>query len=380
MKLMHLGDLHLGKSLNEFNLIEDQRFILDRLLSIAEQEAVDGVMICGDVYDRAVPGEAAVALLDAFLTKLKEAGKTVFMISGNHDSDERLNFGSRIFENSGIHIAGRYDGEMGHVEVSDEYGPLHVWMLPFVKASRVRHFFPEETIDNYDDAVRTVIRRAGIDPSLRNVILAHQFVAGPSDPETAGSETALATVGTVEKIGWQCFEDFDYTALGHIHKSQPVGKETIRYAGSPLRYSLDEKELADEKAVTLVELKEKGDVQIMHIPLKPRREIRHIRGTLDNLLAHAEDPGDYIYATLTDDRPQFDAMTRLQQVYPNTMKLDYDNESIREAMDGVPGDAAEEKGISELIREFYRWILGQDPTEEEMAVLLDAAEEAEVIE
>lgn len=377
MKLMHLGDLHLGKSLNEFNLIEDQRYILDRLLTIADKQAVDAVLICGDVYDRAVPGEAAVQLLDQFLTRLSEAGKKVFMISGNHDSDERLNFASRMLEKSGVFITGRYDGRLGHVEVEDEYGPIHFWMLPYVKASRVKHFFPEETIENYDDAVRTAIRREDIDSSLRNVILAHQFVVGSSEPELAGSETALASVGTLDRISWECFRDFDYGALGHIHRNQAVGRETLRYAGSPLKYSLEKNELEHDKTVTLVELKEKGTVEVRHLPLSPLRQIRRLRGTLEELIQNAVDPQDYIYATLTDEMTQIDAMARLQNVYPYTMKLDYDN-GIN--MEGLESEAASEaRDFPTLMRDFYRWILGKEPSEEEMAILEDAAREAEVI-
>ena len=377
MKLMHLGDLHLGKSLNEFNLIEDQRFILERLLEIADREAVDAVLICGDVYDRAVPGEAAVQLLDRFLTRLSEAGKKVFMISGNHDSDERLNFASRMLEKSGVFITGRYDGRLGHVEISDEYGPVHFWMLPYVKASRVKHFFPEETIENYDDAVRTAIRREDIDPSVRNVILAHQFVVGASDPELAGSETALASVGTLDRISWECFTDFDYGALGHIHRNQPVGRETLRYAGSPLKYSLEKNELEQEKTVTLVELKEKGTVEVRQLPLEPLRQIRRLKGTLEELIQSAVDPQDYIYATLTDEQTQIDAMARLQNVYPFTMKLDYDNGTLLEGLE--PAAASEARDFPTLMKDFYRWILGKEPSEEEMAILEDAAREAEVI-
>lgn len=377
MKLMHLGDLHLGKSLNEFNLIEDQRFILERLLEIADREAVDAVLICGDVYDRAVPGEAAVQLLDRFLTRLSEAGKKVFMISGNHDSDERLNFASRMLEKSGVFITGRYDGRLGHMEISDEYGPVHFWMLPYVKASRVKHFFPEETIENYDDAVRTAIRREDIDPAVRNVILAHQFVVGVSDPELAGSETALASVGTLDRISWECFTDFDYGALGHIHRNQPVGRETLRYAGSPLKYSLEKNELEQEKTLTLVELKEKGTVEVRHLPLEPLRQIRRLKGTLEELIQSAVDPQDYIYATLTDEQTQIDAMARLQNVYPFTMKLDYDNGTLLEGLE--PAAASEARDFPTLMKDFYRWILGKEPSEEEMAILEDAAREAEVI-
>ena len=377
MKLMHLGDLHLGKSLNEFNLIEDQRFILERLLEIADREAVDAVLICGDVYDRAVPGEAAVQLLDRFLTRLSEAGKKVFVISGNHDSDERLNFASRMLEKSGVFITGRYDGRLGHAEISDEYGPVHFWMLPYVKASRVKHFFPEETIENYDDAVRTAIRREEIDPSVRNVILAHQFVVGASDPELAGSETALASVGTLDRISWECFTDFDYGALGHIHRNQPVGRETLRYAGSPLKYSLEKNELEQEKTVTLVELKEKGTVEVRQLPLEPLRQIRRLKGTLEELIQSAVDPQDYIYATLTDEQTQIDAMARLQNVYPFTMKLDYDNGTLLEGLE--PAAVSEARDFPTLMKDFYRWILGKEPSEEEMAILEDAAREAEVI-
>ena len=215
MRLIHLGDLHLGKSLGDFDLIEDQRYILDRILEIVDKNDIDGVLIAGDVYDRAIPSEAATNLLDYFLKSLAERNVKTFMISGNHDSDDRLNYGSSLFAANQIYISAQFKGSLYKQTVNDEYGEVNIYLLPFVKASQVRHFFPEEKIENYDAAVRTILQRAEIDFEKRNVIVAHQFVAGKGiDPELGGSEGAgTMSVGLVEKIGYDCFDGFDYAAL-----------------------------------------------------------------------------------------------------------------------------------------------------------------------
>lgn len=380
MKILHLGDIHLGKSVNEFSMIDDQRYILNQIIEIIEKHKIDAVCIAGDVYDRSVPSEEAVKLLDYFLTTLSQMGKSVFMISGNHDSDERLQFGSQLLRAKQVYIAGRYDGVVEHVVLEDEFGPFHVWMLPYVKASRVAHYFPKADTSSYDAAFRTAIAACEVNEKERNVILVHQFVTGKSeDPLLSGSESAMVSVGTVEKIGYDCFDSFDYVAMGHIHGCQAVGRETCRYAGSPLKYSLNPKEINSEKTVPVVTFGEKGNVVVELVPLVPRREVRHLRGELKELLANAIDTDDYIYATLTDDNAQFDAMARLQEVYPNVMKMDYDNLSTRTLQEEAVAET-EGKSFEELIFEFYEWMNGTQPSEAEWKILQEVAKEAGVIQ
>ena len=379
MKILHLGDIHLGKSVNEFSMIEDQRYILKQIIGLVEERKVDAVCIAGDVYDRSVPSEEAVKLLDYFLTSLSQMGKMVFMISGNHDSDERLQFGSQLLRAKQVYIAGRYDGVVEHVELEDEFGPFHVWMLPYVKASRVAHYFPEGDTSSYDAAFRTAIGACELDEKERNIILVHQFVTGKSeDPHLAGSESAMVSVGTVEKIGYDCFDSFDYVAMGHIHGCQAVGRETCRYSGSPLKYSLNQKEIDSQKTVPVVTLEEKGKVTVDLVPLKPLREVRHLRGEIKDLLANAVDTDDYIYATLTDENTQFDAMARLQEVYPHIMKMDYDNISTRALQEEAVADT-DGKSFEELITEFYEWMNGTQPSEAEWKILQEVAKEAGVV-
>lgn len=380
MKLMHLGDLHLGKHVNDFSMIEDQKYILEEIIDIIEAENIDAVILAGDIYDRTVPSEEAVKVLDEFLTKLAAMKKLVFAVSGNHDSDERLHFGSRLFQAKGIYIAGRYDGEIQHVDVSDEYGMLRVWLMPYIKASRVGHYYPKEDTSTYDAAFRTAIKNCRINPEERNIIVVHQFVAGTGkDPELDGSENMMLHVGTLDKISADCFDDFDYVAMGHIHGCQAVGRETCRYAGSPLKYSLNEREINSEKTVPIITMGKKGDVKIALHPLKPRREIRHIRGKLQNLLQNATDTEDYIYATLTDEETQLDAMARLQEVYPYIMKLDYDHAASRAA--GFTGEVKTEgKSFTELVSEFFQIYHGTEPEEKDWRIIEEVAREAGVMQ
>ncbi len=381
MKLLHLGDLHLGKSLGEFDLFDDQKYILEEILEIIKSEKVDVVLIAGDVYDKSVPSENATVLLDTFLKCLSETGVQTFMISGNHDSDERLNFGSSLFTSNRIYISSVYDGTLHKHTVEDENGELDIWLMPFVKASQVRHFFPDEEIKTYDDAVRVILNKADIDRNRRNVIVAHQFVMGKSeDPALAGSEGAgTQSVGTIEKIGYDCFDSFDYAALGHIHSPQRVGREEVRYAGSPLKYSVSE--VNNEKSVPVVTIGKKGETSVKLIPLKPLRNLRHIRGKLKDLLdkKNVTDPDDFIYATLTDDDVINDAMGIFQATYPNTVKIDYDNAHTRELEQVDISRIAENKSFSELISDFYRLVYGCEITEEEMDVMRSVAKEAGVI-
>ena len=381
MKFLHLGDLHLGKTLGDFDLADDQKYILDRVIEIAVQESADGILIAGDVYDKSVPSETATVLLDRFLAELAQKGITVFMISGNHDSDDRLNYGSMLFESNRIFISAVFDGRMHMQSISAGDTTVDVYMLPFVKASQVRHYFPDEVINNYEDAVRTIIRNTSINKEHRNILIAHQFVAGVgADPALSGSEGAgTLSVGTVEKIGYGCFEDFDYVALGHIHSPQRVGRDEVRYAGSPLKYSLSEAN--NEKTVPLITVTGDEKVRIELIPLKPKRDMRHIRGTLKELLdpKNVKAPDDFIYATLTDEEIINDAMGIFQQVYPNTVRIDYDNSHTKEIEQVDISKIADNKSFSELITDFYRLMYGCDITEEEMDVMRTAAREAGVI-
>lgn len=380
MKLLHLGDLHIGKTVNDFSMIKDQRYLLEQILGIITEQEADGVLIAGDVYDKSVPSEEAVNVLDSFLCRLSELGVETFLISGNHDSDERLNFGSRLFVANGIHIAAKYQGTVVKKICRDSYGAVNVYLLPFVKASQVRHFYPEETIENYEDAVRVALSRAEIDPSQRNVLVAHQFVAGRGkNPELGGSEGAsVLHVGTVEKVGADLFDAFDYVALGHIHSPQQIGRDTVRYSGSPLKYS--QSEVNNEKSVPIVTLGEKGDVTVELVPLKPLRDMRQLKGKMEQLLApeNIVSPEDYIYVTLTDEEPVNDAMGIFQQHYPNTMKITYDNSHTRAVSQVDVTKVTQEKSYTELVSEFYEMMYGCEISEEELRIMREVAEKAGV--
>ena len=380
MKLIHLGDLHLGRSLGEFDLIEDQKYILGQILDLIDKEKVDAVLIAGDVFDKSIPSEAAVNLLDSFLKDLVSRNVKVFMISGNHDSDDRLNYGKWTFEKQGVYISAIYDGKLDCHVLKDGDTEINIYMLPFVKASQVRHVYPDETIDTYEDAVRLVIDKAGIDESKCNIVIAHQFVAGKEDPLLSGSESiGTQNVGTVEKVGYDCFSKFDYVALGHIHSAQKVGRDLCRYSGTPLKYSL--KEINDKKSVPLITVNGKNDISFELVLLNPKRDVRHIRGKMEELLAPANisSPDDFIYATLTDEDIIDNVMGIFQQSYPNTVKVDFDNSRTREVEKVDISQIAENRTFEDLISDFYKQVYGCDISDEEMAVMREAAREAGVL-
>lgn len=382
MKLLHLGDLHLGKSLGDFDLREDQKHMLNQVLEIITKMEVDGVLIAGDVFDKSLPSEAATGLLNDFLNHLAEKKVKTFMISGNHDSDARLNYGSALFETNQIFISAVYDGTLHKYIVDDGTCEVYIYLLPFVKASQVRHYFPDAEIETYEDAVKVILQNADVDEKKCNVLVAHQFVAGRGeDPALSGSESAgTQNVGLVEKIGYECFEAFDYVALGHIHSPQKVGREEVRYSGSPLKYSLSE--VNNAKSVPVITLNGKGNVKIELIPLKPLRDMRHIKGKLSELLdkKNVKDTEDFIYATLTDEDIINDAMGIFQQIYPNTVKIDYDNSHTKEIEQVDISKIAENKSFSELISDFYRLVYSCEISDEEMDIMRMAAREAGVID
>lgn len=355
MKLLHISDLHIGKRVNEFNMIEDQEYILEQILKIIEENKPDSILIAGDIYDKSQPSAEAVELLDEFLTELSALELPVFMISGNHDSPERLNFGSRIMKKSGLHIAGVFDGALQRVSLEDEHGPVNIYLLPFLKPAMVKPY-TEEPAESYDEAVRAVISAAGINTSERNILLAHQFVVdGPLQPQRSESESVSA--GGLDSVDVSAFDAFDYVALGHLHRPQSIGRDTVRYAGSPLKYSFSE--ARHQKAATFVELGEKGEIAIGKRPLIPLRDLREIKGPIAELLRtgkeEPENAEDYIHAILTDEEEIYDAIGQLREVYPNLMALDFDNSRTRamSSQTAASGDVAIRRPM-DLFAEFYQ--------------------------
>ncbi len=352
MKFLHLADLHLGKRVNGFSMLEDQAHILRQILAILDDEQPDGVLIAGDVYDKSVPSVEAVGLLDGFLTELRARGVPVLLISGNHDSPERLAFGGRVMDSCGIHISPVYDGALAPVTLQDAFGPVHVWLLPFVKPAHVRRWFPDADIESYTDAVAEAVAHMDIDTAARNVLVTHQFVTGGA---RSGSEEL--SVGGTDNVDSGVFAPFDYVALGHLHGAQHIGRETIRYAGSPLKYSFSE--ARQHKSVTVVTLGEKGDVQVRTVALTPLRELREIRGSYDELTArsfyeHTTYRSDYLHLILTDEQDVFDAISRLRTIYPYLMTLDYDNARTRAAGGMFVPAGMERRTPLELFEALYR--------------------------
>lgn len=380
MILFHLGDLHIGKNLGEFSLIDDQRYILQQILELAKEKKADGILISGDVYDKTIPSEAAVEVLNCFLSDCVKADLQVFLISGNHDSDERLNFGSALFDACGIHICAKYDGNLKKVTLADEFGMVNVFMLPFVKASQVRHFFPEADIPDYDAAVRQAIEAGGVDTTQRNILLAHQFVTDSSGKlALSGSESqSVQNVGTVEVIHADAFAQFDYTALGHIHSPQAVGSDDIRYSGSPLKYS--KSEVHSVKVVTMITLGEKGSVTIDELPLHPMREVRLLKGLDTDLLHpdHINDTGDYIFVTLTNKEPIPNAMAMFQAYYPNTVNIEYDQSGYYAEDTGFAADV-ENRNFWERMEDFFTDVYHMELTADHRKILEETAKEAGVL-
>ena len=350
MKLIHLSDLHIGKRVNEFSMLEDQRAILSQILTAVKREQADGVLVGGDIYDKPVPPAEAVQMFDEFLTRLAELGTPVFVISGNHDSAERVAFGARLMSGRGVYVSPVYDGNVTGITMKDKYGEVVVYLLPFVKPALVRHVFEDEDPGSYQDAVRIAVDHIAVDQNKRNVLVAHQFVTGAF---RCDSEEVL--VGGLDNVDVSVFDAFDYVALGHIHSPQHVGRETVRYCGTPLKYSFSEAE--QEKSMTVVELGEKGRVEIKTLPFKPLRDMRRIRGTYLEVTAldYYKDTNqeDYVQVTLTDEEDVPDGMQKLRVIYPNLMKLEYDNRRTRESREVTGACEVEQRSELELFEEFY---------------------------
>jgi len=354
MKFLHISDLHIGKRVNEFPMIEDQTYILNRILDIADTEQADGVIIAGDIYDKTVPSAEAVQVFDWFLTGLAGQGRKVFSISGNHDSAERIAFGAKLMSRSEVFVSPVYDGTAAKITLEDPYGRLWIHPLPFLKPAAVRHALEGKTDadmpERYQEAVKMAVDRMEVDPSVRNILVAHQFVTG-----AGRCESEEVTVGGIDNVDADVFHAFDYVALGHIHSPQSIGRDTVRYCGTPLKYSFSEAK--QEKSVTVVELKEKGSLTIDTIPLVPLRDMREIRGSYLEVTARPFYEGtntqDYVKITLTDEDDIPDGMQKLRIIYPNLMRLEYDNSRTRQSREIGAAADVEQKSELELFQEFY---------------------------
>ena len=366
MKLIHLSDLHLGKRVNEFSMIEDQKYILNQILGIIDEERPDGVLLAGDLYDRPVPSAEAVQLLDSFLTRLAKRKIPVYAISGNHDSAERIAFGSHIMSSSGICMSPVYDGKTAKYCLMDNYGEVWIHLLPFIRPAVVRHAFAgeegAEEIRTYQEAVQAAVEHMDLDTEKRNVLVAHQFVVG-----AMSCDSEEITVGGIDQIEGAVFRDFDYVALGHIHSPQNVGNDRIRYCGTPLKYSFSE--AGQQKSVTVVELGEKGTLEVREIQLKPLRDMRKLKGTYMAItsLSNYQDTNteDYVQITLTDEEDIVDGMQKLRTIYPNLMRLEYDNCRTRENQKVTGTETVEKKSELEYFEEFFELQNNQPMNEEQ---------------
>ena len=351
MKLIHLSDLHIGKRVNEVSMIEDQEYILLQILQIIDEEKADAVLIAGDVYDKSVPSAEAVTLFDDFLCSLAERNLPVLIISGNHDSPERLAFGGRLLQAGGIYISPVYDGNILPITLADEDGDVDFWLLPFIKPAHVKRFYPDEGIETYTDACRVATQKMAIDPRKRNVLLTHQFVTGAST-----CESEEISVGGSDNVDASVFANFDYVALGHIHGPQNIGSNRIRYCGTPLKYSFSE--CNHHKSVTVVHLGAKGALELHLRPLIPRHDLRQIRGAFaeitEKVFYEATATDDYLHIILTDEEDVPEAIGKLRIIYPNLMKLSYDNARTRtdQIIDGA--ENVQRKSPLELFRELYQ--------------------------
>lgn len=364
MKLFHLADLHIGKRVNEFSMIEDQKYILKRILELTEEEKPDGIILAGDIYDKQIPSAEAVQVFDEFITRLAGRAISVFIISGNHDSAERLAFGGRLLNSRGIYLSPVYEGSVTKIPLKDQYGTVWIHLLPFIRPSTVRHVFENEAdlVTDVQTAAETVIRHMEIDLKDRNILVAHQFVTGASRCESEDVQ-----VGGLDNIDAAVFTPFDYTALGHIHSPQNVGTDRVRYCGTPLKYSFSE--VDQEKSITVVELEKKGTVRTSLLPLKPLRDMRKLRGTYleltDRSFYRDMNREDYIQVTLTDEDDVPDGLQKLRVIYPNIMQLLYDNQRTKTTQEVDAAQTVEKKTEMELFYEFYELQNNQPMTKQQ---------------
>ena len=368
MKILHLSDLHFGKRLNNFSLLEDQYHVNRQIFKLAKDTHIEAVIIAGDVFDRQIPSAGAVQLFDDFLNFWAELNLPVFIISGNHDSAERLSFGAHIFSQNNIYISPVYNGQIEPISLNDAYGKINFYLLPFIKPATVRPFFPDEKINSYTEAVQTVLNNLPLNKDERNILIAHQFVTG-----AVLSDSEEIVVGGLDNVDAHVFDAFDYVALGHIHTPQTILRDSIRYCGTLLKYSFSEAN--QQKCATVIDIKAKGQMDITAYPVKPLHDMRKIKGTYAELTDRQNyigtDTDDYILATLTDEEDVPDAIGRLRSIYPNIMQLDYDNirTHTRNTIEAVDINTA--KAPLELFGEFYKLQNNQPLNETQSQIMQD---------
>lgn len=359
MKVVHLADLHLGKVIKEHSLIEDQKYMLNEIIKKIQEENVEIILISGDIYDRSIPQTEAIDLLDYFLNILiKDLKLQVFMISGNHDSKERLGFGNKLFENNGLYISSKYEENLKKVELQDEYGKLNIYMLPFIKPVDVKKYFNDENL-SYDETIKKIIEKEKIDESQRNIILTHQFVTSiGEDVERTESETL--SLGGIDNVDISNYDKFDYVAIGHVHRPQRIGRDTARYAGTMLKYSFSE--VNHKKTMPIINFKEKGNIDIKLVELIPLRDMRELKGPIEELLKKENykdtNTEDYIKAIITNEEPVYDAIGQIRKVYPNVLNLEIQNsKNVINQNDENEKELKNMKSKSEveLFNEFYKF-------------------------
>lgn len=371
MKFIHLADLHIGKRVNEFSMIEDQEYILLKILNIIDEQKPDAVLISGDVYDKPVPSAQAVELFDWFINSLASRHITAFIISGNHDSAQRMAFASKLIDTTGIHFSPAFDGDIKPFVMKDEYGRVNIYMLPFIKPIDVRVKYGIEENISYSDAVETAISHMNVNTNERNIILSHQFVTGA---DRCDSEDI--SVGGTDGVSAEVYNPFDYAALGHLHSPQSAGRDTVRYAGTPLKYSFSE--INHNKSVTVVEMRTKGDVDIKTVSLVPKRDMAEIKGSYDEIMQKSYyeklNTDNYYHIILTDENDIPDALSKLRNVYKNIMKLDYDNTRTRSISSVNANDDVQKKNPVELAGELYLMQNGAELSSEQLQYLRKTAE------
>ena len=375
MKILHLADLHIGKIVLEQSMLEDQKYILKQIVEKIKNEKIELVLIAGDIYDRSVPPSDAVTCLNNFLKILiKDLKVKVCIIAGNHDSKERLGFGSEIFANDGLYITANYKGKVDKIELHDEYGKLNIYMLPYIKPVEVKEFFGDIEINSYHEAIRTIIEKEKIDQNERNIILSHQFVtAGSEEPERSESETLI--LGGTENVDISCYKKFDYVALGHIHGPQRIGRDTARYAGTILKYSFSE--VNQKKSLTMINFKEKGNLDIKLIPLEPLRDMRILKGPIEELNKEENykktNVEDYIKAIITNEEPVYDAIGKMKKIFPNTLRLEIENSKTNLNIDKKLSnlDNIKKKDEIELFNEFYKYQHDQELNSIQLEIIED---------
>ena len=373
MRFLHLADLHIGKRVNGFSRIEDQKFVFEQVYNVIENEKIDGIIMAGDIYDKPVPSAEAVKLFDEMLTRLVSINLPIFVISGNHDSAERIGFGSDILSAAKVYMSRVYNGNLQKIELEDDYGKINVYLLPFIKPATVKNIYKEAEIKDYDDALEYVLSQEKIDETKRNVIVSHQFVTG-----AMRSESEEVSVGGLDNVSVENYEAFDYVALGHIHRAQQMGRESARYAGTLLKYSFSEEK--HNKSMTIVDLKEKGNIEIKEIPVKPLHDLKTIKGKFSKITSEEFykelKKEDYYRAVLTDEDDILNAIGKLKSIYPNLMSMEYDNTRTRSysVVDNV--ETGEAKSPLDYFEEFFEKQNGRKMSEKQRNYLLEILGEA----